>query len=166
MLKKPRLWKREESTESSRFFVDPKGCSNKGDYDKALINLLSACSVDLVCLAGYMRILDKAFIQAFSGRIVNIHPSLLPAFPGLNAQKQALTYGAKFSGCTVHFVDEKVDGGPIILQSVVPIYSSDNEETLSARILEQEHLLYSKALRLIIENRIEVSGRKITVKKE
>lgn len=147
-------------------FLDPKSFSGKGDYDKALIDLLQARSVDLVCLAGYMRILNKPFIQAFAGRIINIHPSLLPAFPGLNAQKQALDYGAKFSGCTVHFVDEKVDGGPVILQAVVPIYETDNEETLSARILEQEHMLYPKAIRLILDDRLKISGRNVTLKKD
>ena len=147
-------------------FLDPKSCSGKEAFDRALTDLLQAEAVDLVCLAGYMRILGKAFISSFAGRIINIHPSLLPAFPGLHPQRQALEHGVKFSGCTVHFVDEGVDSGPIILQSVVPLYDSDDEETLSQRILEQEHLVYPRAVQLMVENRLNVAERKVTQKKK
>ncbi|MDA0692235.1 MAG: phosphoribosylglycinamide formyltransferase [Nitrospinae bacterium] len=146
-------------------FIDPKSFPGKEEYDQAMLDLLKAESVDLVCLAGFMRILGKEFIQAFAGKIVNIHPSLLPAFPGLHPQQQALDHGVKFSGCTVHFVDEGVDSGPIILQSVVPIYDSDDKAELSRRILEQEHLLYPRTIQLIIEDRLTLSGRRITQKK-
>jgi phosphoribosylglycinamide formyltransferase-1 len=146
-------------------FLDPKSHSDKKEFDRALIDLLQAEAVDLVCLAGFMRILGKAFINSFANRIINIHPSLLPAFPGLHPQRQALEHGVKFSGCTVHFVDEGVDSGPIILQSVVPMYDSDDEETLSRRILEQEHLIYPRAVQLMVEDRLIVSARKVTQKK-
>jgi len=146
-------------------FIDPKSFPGKEEYDQAMLDLLKAESVDLVCLAGFMRILRKEFIQAFAGKIVNIHPSLLPAFPGLHPQQQALDHGVKFSGCTVHFVDEGVDSGPIILQSVVPVYDSDDKAELSRRILEQEHLLYPRAIQLIIEDRLTLSARRITQKK-
>ena len=146
-------------------FLDPKFFAGKKEFDGALIDRLQAEAVDLICLAGFMRILGKAFINNFSGKIINIHPSLLPAFPGLHPQRQALEHGVKFSGCTVHFVDEGVDSGPIILQSVVPLYDSDDEETLSRRILEQEHLIYPRAVQLMAENRLNVSSRKVTQKK-
>jgi phosphoribosylglycinamide formyltransferase 1 len=146
-------------------FIDPKSFPGKDEYDLAMVDLLKAKSVDLICLAGFMRILGKEFIQAFAGKIINIHPSLLPAFPGLHPQKQALDHGVKFSGCTVHYVDEGIDSGPIILQSVVPVYDSDDEEELSRRILEQEHLLYPRAIQLIIEDRLTLSERRITQKK-
>jgi len=142
-------------------FLDPKKFPNRADYEQQMIDLLHSKSIDLVCLAGFMRILGKKFIAAFSGKIINIHPSLLPAFPGLDVQRKALEHGAKFSGCTVHFVNEEVDGGPIILQSAVPIYDEDNTESLSKRILEQEHIIYPEAIRLIIENNVEISGRRV-----
>ena len=147
-------------------FLDPKSYSGKEEYDRALIDLLQAEAVDLICLAGFMRILGKAFINIFAGEIINIHPSLLPAFPGLHPQKQALEHGVKFSGCTVHFVDEGVDSGPIILQSVVPVYDSDDEATLAGRILEQEHIIYPRAVQLMADNRLLVSARKVTQKKQ
>lgn len=146
-------------------FIDPKSFPGKEEYDQAMVDLLKAESVDLICLAGFMRILRKGFIKAFAGKIINIHPSLLPAFPGLHPQQQALDHGVKFSGCTVHFVDEGVDSGPIILQSVVPVYDTDDEKELSRRILEQEHLLYPRAIQLIIEDRLTLSARRITQKK-
>ncbi|MBC8282560.1 MAG: phosphoribosylglycinamide formyltransferase [Nitrospinae bacterium] len=142
-------------------FLDPKTFPNRDEYEQKMIEVLQSESIDLICLAGFMRILGKKFIQAFPQKIINIHPSLLPAFPGLNVQKKALEHGAKFSGCTVHFVNEDVDGGPIILQSAVPILDDDNTESLSARILEQEHIIYPKAIRLIIENNLEFSGRRV-----
>jgi len=145
-------------------FLDPKSFSNRDDYEKQMIELLQSKSIDLVCLAGFMRILGKKFIEAFSGKIINIHPSLLPAFPGLNVQEKALEHGVKFSGCTVHFVNEEVDGGAIILQAVVPVLDADDVQSLSDRILEQEHIIYPEAIRLIIENNLEFSGRRIARK--
>jgi len=157
--------KRAEKHGIETFFINPATYHNRKAFDKAMINRLRAMSIDLICLAGYMRILGKEFIQAFSGKIINIHPSLLPAFPGLNAQKQAIEYGVKFSGCTAHFVDEKVDSGPIILQTAVPVYDHDNEESLSQRILEQEHHIYPKAIKLIAENKLNLNNRTVTHKK-
>jgi len=157
--------KRAEKHGIETVFIDPATYPNKKAYDKALIDKLEEIPIDLICLAGYMRILGKEFIQTFSGKIINIHPSLLPAFPGLNAQKQAVEYGVKFSGCTVHFVDAGVDSGPIILQTAVPVYDNDGEESLSKRILEQEHHLYPKAIKMIKENKFNVNGRTVTHKK-
>lgn len=122
------------------------------EHDQEIIEALQNCQVDLICLAGYMRILSREFIDAFRGRILNIHPSLLPSFRGLNAQKQALDHGAKISGCTVHFVDETLDGGPIIAQREVPVYEGDTVETLSARILAEEHKLYPEAVRNFLDS--------------
>ena len=146
-------------------FIDPDNYSNRKSYDQALIDKLKVASIDLICLAGYMRILGEEFILNFSRKIINIHPSLLPAFPGLNAQKQAIEYGVKFSGCTVHFVDAGVDSGPIILQTAVPVYDNDCEESLSKRILRQEHYLYPKAIAMIIENKFNLNGRTVTSNK-
>lgn len=123
---------------------------NREEHEREIISVLRQHRVDLVCLAGYMRLLSPCFIEAFRGRILNIHPSLLPAFPGLDAQRQALEHGVKVSGCTVHFVDETLDGGPIIAQRVVPVMESDTVESLSARILEQEHQLYPEAVALVL----------------
>ena len=145
-------------------FLDPKSFSSRDDYEKQMIELLQTKSIDLVCLAGFMRILGKKFIEAFSGKIINIHPSLLPAFPGLNVQEKALKHGVRFSGCTVHFVNEEVDGGAIISQAVVPILDADDTQSLSDRILEQEHIIYPEAIRLIIEDRLEFSGRRVVRK--
>lgn len=130
-------------------------------YDRQLIAELRKNRVDLVCLAGYMRILSGYFIREYSQRIVNIHPSLLPAFPGLDAQHQALEHGAKFSGCTVHFVEEGLDSGPIIAQAVVPVLSGDTAESLSARILEEEHRIYPEALALVLSGKYRVEGRRV-----
>jgi phosphoribosylglycinamide formyltransferase 1 len=145
-------------------FLDPKSFSNRDDYEKQMIELLQTKSIDLVCLAGFMRILGKKFIEAFSGKIINIHPSLLPAFPGLNVQEKALEHGVKFSGCTVHFVNEEVDGGAIIAQAVVPILDEDDVQSLSSRILEQEHIIYPEAIRLIIDDDLEFSDRRVSRK--
>jgi len=145
-------------------WLDPKSHGGKQAFDRALTEELKARKVDLVCLAGYMRILGPEFIRAFEGQVVNIHPSLLPAFPGLNVQQQAIDYGVKFSGCTVHFVDEDVDSGPIILQAVVPVHDSDDAETLAERILIQEHLIYPRAIQLIAENRLQIENRRISIK--
>ena len=145
-------------------FIDPSTYLNSKEYDKALVLKLKEFSIDLICLAGYMRILGEEVIQTFEKKIINMHPSLLPAFPGLNAQKQAINHGVKFSGCTVHFVDSGVDSGPIILQTVVPIYDNDDEKSLSKRILEQEHYLYPKAIKMIQEKTIRLNGRTVTSK--
>ncbi len=131
------------------------------DHDREAIAALKSANVELVCLAGYMRLLSPEFVRAFPNRILNIHPSLLPAFPGLDAQKQALDYGVKVSGCTVHFVDEHLDHGPIILQKAVLVLEDDDEESLSSRILEQEHLAYSEAIGLVLSGDIEVLDDKV-----
>ena len=129
--------------------IERKG-GKRGDHEAAFIGVLRERRVDLICLAGFMRLLSPFFIEAFRDRILNIHPSLLPSFPGLDAQRQALEHGVKFTGCTVHYVDETLDGGPIIAQRVVPVLEGDTEETLSARILEQEHQLYAEAVALVL----------------
>jgi len=135
------------------------------EHDAEVIAALQEAQVDLVCLAGYMRLLSPEFVRAFHHRILNIHPSLLPAFPGLDAQKQALEYGVKVSGCTVHFVDEHLDHGPVILQKSVPVLDTDDEHSLSARILEQEHVAYSEAIGLVLSGEIEIQERKVIRKK-
>lgn len=135
------------------------------EHDAEVIAALQEVGVDLICLAGYMRLLSPAFIHAFPQRIINIHPSLLPAFPGLEAQKQALEYGVKVSGCTVHFVDEHLDHGAIIVQKTVPVFEDDDVHTLSARILEQEHIAYTEALCLLTGGQCEVQGRRVVQKK-
>ena len=156
--------KRAEKHGIKTIFIDPSTYLNSKEYDKALVLKLKEFSIDLICLAGYMRILGEEVIQTFEKKIINMHPSLLPAFPGLNAQKQAINHGVKFSGCTVHFVDSGVDSGPIILQTVVPVYDNDDEKSLSKRILEQEHYLYPKAIKMIQENKIRLNGRIVTSK--
>lgn len=130
-------------------------------YDRQVVAELRAASVELVCLAGFMRLLSAAFVREFPMRILNIHPSLLPAFPGLDAQHQAFDYGAKISGCTVHFVDEKLDHGPIILQAAVPVETGDTAESLSARILAEEHRLYSEAIAMVLSGRYRIEGRRV-----
>ncbi|MCZ6513334.1 MAG: phosphoribosylglycinamide formyltransferase [Nitrospinae bacterium] len=145
-------------------WLDPKQFSGKMEYDRAVAGKLKEKGVDLVCLAGYMRILGPEFIRTFEGKIINIHPSLLPAFPGLNVQQKAIDYGVKFSGCTVHFVNEEVDAGPIILQAVVPVHESDDAESLAERILVQEHLIYPRAIQLIAENHLRIDNRKVSIK--
>lgn len=134
------------------------------EHDAEVIAALKQAQVDLVCLAGYMRLLSPDFIRAFPNRIVNIHPSLLPAFPGMDAQKQAIEYGVKVTGCTVHLVDEHLDHGPIILQKTVPVLNGDDVHTLSARILEQEHAAYSEAIGLLLSGEVEIQGRTIARK--
>lgn len=130
-------------------------------YDRQVVAALRENKVDLVCLAGYMRLLSPYFVQSFPQRILNIHPSLLPSFPGLESQRQALEYGVKFAGCTVHFVDENLDAGPIILQSVVPVLDSDTEDTLSEKILREEHRIYSQAVKIVLEGRFKIEGRRV-----
>lgn len=131
------------------------------DHDRRVAERLVAANVDVVVLAGYMRILTAWFIQQFPERILNIHPALLPAFPGLDAQHQAWEYGVKFSGCTVHFVDEKMDSGPVLAQAVVPVFDDDTSETLSARILAEEHRIYSEAIAFVLEGSFRVEGRRV-----
>ena len=138
----------------------PSAGKNRAEHDAAMIAELCANSVDLVCLAGYMRIISPEFVAAFPNRILNVHPSLLPSFPGLDAQLQALEFGAKITGCTVHFVDEAVDHGVIVLQRAVPVEDDDTAETLSARILEQEHLAYPEAIARVISGQYRVEGRR------
>jgi phosphoribosylglycinamide formyltransferase 1 len=130
-------------------------------YDRQVVAVLTEHKVDLVCLAGYMRLLSPYFVAAFPNRILNIHPSLLPSFPGLESQRQALEYGVKFAGCTVHFVDENLDAGPIVLQAVLPVNDEDTEDTLSARILQEEHRIYSEAVRIVLEGRFKIEGRRV-----
>ncbi len=144
----------------SALTIERRGRSRE-EHDRELVATLKKHDIDLVCLAGYMRLLSSYFIEAFRGRILNIHPSLLPSFPGLDAQKQALQHGVKWSGCTVHLVDETLDGGPIIAQRIVPVLDDDTEESLSARILEQEHQLYPEAVALISNGDYEVVERKV-----
>jgi len=142
------------------FFHNHRGCIRE-EHDRAMAAELQAREVDLVCLAGYMRLLSPWFIREFEHRILNIHPSLLPAFPGLDAQKQALEYGVKFTGCTVHLVDEELDHGPIVKQSVVPVPAADTVETLSARILAEEHKTYIEAVALILGGKFRIEGRRV-----
>ena len=134
-------------------------------FDRDVVETLRKFDVDLVCLAGFMRILSPWFVRQFPQRVLNIHPALLPAFAGADAQKQALEYGVKFSGCTVHIVDEGVDTGPIVCQAVVPVQDDDTVETLSARILKEEHRIYSEAISLLLEGRVQVSGRRVVPKR-
>lgn len=132
-------------------------------YDRQVAAVLNEARIDLVCLAGYMRLLSPYFVAAFPQRILNIHPSLLPSFPGLESQRQALEYGVKFAGCTVHFVDENLDAGPIILQAVVPVEDGDTEDSLSARILKEEHRIYSEAVKIVLEGNYKISGRRVVL---
>jgi phosphoribosylglycinamide formyltransferase 1 len=140
--------------------IPSKGIEREG-YDRLLVAALEGAKVDLVCLAGFMRLLSPYFVERLRGRVLNIHPSLLPAFPGLEAQRQALEHGVKFTGCTVHFVDETLDAGPIVLQAVVPVRDGDTPESLSARILAQEHRIYSEAARIVVEGRYRIEGRRV-----
>ncbi len=141
--------------------VIPSKGLERETYDRQVVAALHEANVDLVCLAGYMRLLSPYFVAAFPQRILNIHPSLLPSFPGLESQKQALEYGVKFAGCTVHFVDENLDAGPIVVQAVVPVEDSDNEDTLSARILKEEHRIYSEAVTIVLEGKFKIEGRRV-----
>jgi len=143
--------------------IESKEHSDKSSYEKQVIKALEDENVGLVCLAGYMKLLSQELVHHFRGKIMNIHPALLPAFPGLHVQKKALEYGVKYSGCTVHFVDEGCDTGPIIIQAVVPVLDNDTEETLSARILEQEHKIYPEAIRLFSEGKLKIEGRRVKI---
>ena len=145
------------------FFVDPAASGSREEYDRALLTRLREADVELVVLAGFMRILTPLFIESFKNRVMNIHPALLPSFPGLHVQKKALDHGVKFSGCTVHFADSGVDTGPIIIQAVVPVLEDDTEESLSKRILRQEHRIYPHAIRLYTDGRLRIRGRRVVV---
>jgi len=139
-------------------------CPSREEYDRKIAGILKGHRVDLIILAGFMKIITAELINAFPMQIMNIHPALLPAFPGLNVQKKALEYGARFSGATVHFIDEGIDTGPIIIQAVVPVHGEDTVETLSSRILAEEHLIYPEAIQLFSEQRLTVEGRKVIIK--
>jgi phosphoribosylglycinamide formyltransferase-1 len=141
--------------------VIPSKSKPREEHDREVVAVLQQNNVDLVILAGYMRLLSPWFVQQFPRRILNIHPSLLPAFPGLEAQEQAFAYGVKVSGCTVHFVDEELDHGPIIVQKTVPILDTDDERTVAARILEQEHIAYTEAINLVLSGAFEIAGRRL-----
>jgi len=141
--------------------VIPSRAKDRAEHDREVVAALKEHQVDLVCLAGYMRLLSPWFVQQFPRRILNIHPSLLPAFPGLEAQEQAFAYGVKVSGCTVHFVDEELDHGAIVLQKAVPVLDIDDEHTLAARILEQEHIAYSEAINIVLQGKFEITGRRL-----
>ena len=137
---------------------------NREDFDRKMVDILKSYSVDLVVMAGFMRVLSPLFLSAFPMKIMNIHPALLPSFPGIHAQKRAAEYGVKFTGCSVHFADEGVDTGPIIIQAIVPAYDDDTEDTLAARILREEHRIYPQAIQFFAEDRIEVTGQKVHIK--
>ncbi len=144
-------------------FLDPKLFASREDFDRAVIGEVQGRHIDLVCLAGYMRVLTAALCDAFKYRIINIHPALLPSFPGLHVQQKAIDWGVRFSGCTVHFVAAEVDMGPIVLQAVVPVLQDDTEEALAARILVEEHKIYPEAVGLYFEGRLEVRGRRVFI---
>jgi phosphoribosylglycinamide formyltransferase-1 len=143
--------------------LDHKKFRSREAYDQAIVDLLRARGAELVALAGFMRLLSPVFVKAYSNRIMNIHPALLPSFPGLQVQKKAVEHGVRFSGCTVHFVNEECDEGPIIIQAVVPVFSDDTDATLAARILKEEHRIYPRAIQLYAEGRLRVDGRKVIV---
>jgi len=145
------------------FHINPKNFKNKKEYEEAIVNKLREHDIRLVVLAGYMRLVTSVLIDAFDGNIMNIHPALLPSFKGLHAQQQALEYGVRYSGCSVHFVTVDVDGGPVILQAVVPVFDNDTEETLSARILEKEHMIYPEAVQLFAEGRLKREGKRVFI---
>lgn len=141
--------------------VIPSKGKQREEYDREVVTLLKEKKIDLVCLAGFMRLLSPYFVQEFRHRILNIHPALLPSFPGLEAQKQALEWGVKFSGCTVHLVDEHLDAGPIVCQAVVPVEDGDTEEALAARVLREEHRIYAEAINIVLSGRYRIEGRRI-----
>jgi len=155
----PGIEKAKERAIAARV-IPSKGLEREA-YDRQVVAVLNEHKVDLVCLAGYMRLLSPFFVAAFPNRILNIHPSLLPSFPGLESQRQALEYGVKFAGCTVHFVDENLDAGPIVLQATVPVHDDDTEETLASRILAEEHRIYTEAVRIVLEGKYKIVGRRV-----
>jgi phosphoribosylglycinamide formyltransferase-1 len=154
---------RAESVGIKTTCIDHRTFTNRQDFDLAVVAALQESGAELIVLAGFMRIITEPFLQAFPQRIINIHPALLPAFPGLHVQQKALDYGAKFSGCTVHFVDDGVDTGPIIAQAVVPIFDNDTEDTLAARILKQEHKIYPQVIQWFAENRVTLEQRRVKI---
>jgi phosphoribosylglycinamide formyltransferase-1 len=143
--------------------LDHKKFPSRETYDQAIVDLLRARQVELVVLAGFLRLLSPVLVTAYSNRIMNIHPALLPSFPGLQVQKKAVEHGVRFSGCTVHFVNQECDEGPIIMQAVVPVFSDDTDETLAARILKQEHRIYPRAIQLYAEGKLRVEGRRVVI---
>ena len=147
----------------SSLVIDHRGYSSREDYEKEILRSIGPYNIDLIALAGFMRILSPYFVSRFKNRIMNLHPALLPAFAGVNSVKQALEYGVKYTGCTVHFVDEGVDAGPIISQSVVPIFENDTEDSLLERIHEEEHRIYPEAIRLFSEGKLKIKGRKVSI---
>lgn len=147
-------------------FIDPKGYPGKNEYELAIVECLKENRVELVVLAGYMRLVGQTLLDGFPNRIMNIHPALLPSFPGAHGQRDAVEYGVRFSGCTVHFVDDGMDTGPIILQAVVSVLQEDDEDSLAARILSEEHKLYSQAIQLYAEGKLEVVGRRVKISKQ
>jgi len=161
--KKARGLERAREFNLNAYFVSAKKLKPKEVYERKIIEILKEHKVDLVCLAGYMRIVGETLLSAYNGRIMNIHPALLPSFPGLHAHQQALEHGVKVSGCTVHFVDAGVDTGPIIMQKAVEVKENDTEETLSQRILKEEHKIYSQAITLFFENRLKINGRHVII---
>lgn len=146
------------------FVMQNQDYSSREDFDRKMIDVLKSYSVELVVMAGFMRILGSLFLDAFPMKIMNIHPALLPSFPGMHAQKKAAEYGVRFSGCTVHFADAGVDSGPIIIQAIVPAYTDDTEYSLAARILKEEHRIYPQAIQFYAEDRIEVTGRQVRIR--
>ena len=156
--------KRAKQNNIETEYINFKSFKNRENYDKKIVECLKEKDVDLVVLAGYMRILSSHFIKMYKNRIMNIHPALLPSFPGLHAQKQAVEHGAKISGCTVHFVDEGVDSGPIILQKAVEVSDDDTEESLAERILKEEHQIYPQAIQLFSEDRLAIKGRRVFIR--
>ena len=146
--------------------VDHKAFASREEFDAKLVEIIRASGAELVCLAGFMRVLTPVFVHAFPNRILNIHPALLPSFPGTHGPRQALSYGVRFSGCTVHYLDEGVDTGPVIVQAVVPVYDDDTEDALAARILVQEHRIYPMAIRLFFSGKLTIEGRRVRVSGE
>ncbi len=145
-------------------FVDPKAYASRAEHEKAIVKLLREANTDLIVAAGYMRILTPYFVREYKNRIINIHPALLPSFPGVHAQKQAFDYGVKITGCTTHFIDEGTDTGPIIMQRAVPVEPDDTEESLAARILKEEHVILPLSVDLFCRDKLEVKGRKVVIK--
>jgi len=155
----PGIEKAEQRKIATRV-IPSKGLEREA-YDRQVVAVLNEHKVDLICLAGYMRLLSPYFVASFPKRILNIHPSLLPSFPGLESQRQALEYGVKFAGCTVHFVDENLDAGPIVLQAIVPVLDNDTEASLCERILAEEHRIYSEAVKIVLEGNYKIAGRRV-----
>lgn len=154
---------RARSCRVPAYWINPSSYAGKKEFEEGLLEIIREHQADYIVLAGFMRVLSPYFIRHAPVPVLNIHPSLLPSFPGLHAQRQAVEYGVRFSGCTVHFVDEGVDSGPIILQAAVPVYSDDTEDTLAQRILQEEHVIYPRAIQLLSEGRVKCQGRKVLI---